>query len=89
LNTTEVLEKVRPLAELKVHEVDHDRNTAVVIDGEKVTFKPGGRGHQVTVSREGITSLVKFVGLPEAIQEKLSPKVFGAAATELLAGKER
>ena len=89
MNTTEVLEKIRPLAELKVHEVDHDRNTAVVVDGEKLTFKPGGKAHQVTVAPEGVTSLVNFVGLPRAIQEKLSPKVFGAVATELLAGKER
>jgi hypothetical protein len=89
LNTTEVLEKIRPLAELKVHEVDHDRNTAVVVDGEKLTFKPGGRGHQVTIAPEGVTSLVKFVGLPKSIQESLTPKLFGAVATELLAGKEQ
>lgn len=89
MNTTEVLEKIRPLAELKVHEVDHDRNTAVVIDGEKIRFKPGGKAHQVTVAPEGVTSLVNFVGIPKPMQEKLSPRLFGAVATELLAGKER
>jgi hypothetical protein len=83
------LEKIRPLVDLKVHEVTHDRNTAVMSNGDNITFRPGGRGRQVAIAPEGVTSLVKFTGLPTEVQEKLSPRVFGQVATELLASKQR
>ena len=88
MNATEILEKIQPIVDLRVHEVSHDRNTALVADGERFVFRPGGHGRVVPVANAGNESLAKFVNLPQGVVDKLLPGTYAKVATELLGRKE-
>ncbi len=89
LTRDQVLERIEPLTHLKVREVDHGPRTRVIAQPEGVIFRPGGGGHTMELTEDGLNSMAKYIGLPAKLNEQLSPDTFGKAATELLDRKGR
>jgi len=89
LNRTEVLERLEPIMDTQLREIDHEPRTRVMVSPEQVSLRPGGGRRILEVAPSGVMSLVKFSGLPETIAKNLQPETFGQVATELLAHKRR
>lgn len=85
LTRSQVLAAIAPLAETEVRTVDHGPNTKVLVaeDGA-VALKPGRSMRRLEVLDEGITSLVKFVGIPDTMRKTLRPQTFQRVANEML-----
>lgn len=89
MNRTEVLERIEPILNLDVKEVEHNPRTRVMVAPDRITFRPGGGSRLMEVSPEGSVALTRFVGLPETVVNRLHPETLGRATTELLERKER
>jgi hypothetical protein len=89
LNRVEVLEKMEPVLNTQVRDVDHNPRTRVAVTPEVITFRPGGGQHTLEVTETGAHSLANFVGLPWPIAAKLHPATFGSVATDLLEAKRQ
>lgn len=89
MNRTEVLERLDPIMNTQLREIEHQPRTRVMVAPEMVTFRPGGGARILEMTEPGVQSLVKFIGLPEAIAKNLRHETFGQVTTELLAQKRR
>lgn len=89
MNRTEVLERLEPIMNTQLKEIEHSPRTRVMVAPEMVTFRPGGGGRILEMTKGGVQSLVKFVGLPETVAKNLRPETFGTVSTELLAHRRR
>jgi hypothetical protein len=89
LTRDEVMERINPLMNLNVREVTHGPRTRVIVRPEGVIFRPGGGGHTMEMSEDGVRSMAKYVGIPDNLAGRLNPATFGTVATELLERKDR
>ncbi|KKN40489.1 hypothetical protein LCGC14_0732780 [marine sediment metagenome] len=89
MNRAEVLEKLDPILETQVRQVEHSPRTRVVVTPDMVTFQPGGGQHHMEMTKAGVESMTKYIGLPWNIAGNLQPGTFGNVATELLSRKNR
>ncbi len=89
MDKVQVLERMDPILNTHLREIDHTPRTRVAVTPEVVTFRPGGGQRTLEMTEEGVQSLANFVGLPWSIAAKLHPNTFGAAATELLDRKSK
>jgi len=89
LNRVEVLERLDPVLDTQVRQVDHSPRTRVLVTPDMVTFRPGGGQHLMEMTHGGVESMAKFIGLPFPLAAKLRPETFGNVATELLGRKNR
>jgi len=87
LNRTEVLERLDPILNTQLREIEHNPRTRVMVASDQVSLRPGGGKRILEVTPDGVMSLVKFTGLPETVAKKIRPETFGMVATELLASK--
>lgn len=84
MNRLEVLERVGPLVEGQVRNINDSHGARVSVAGETISLRPR-RGVQVLdVAPEGAKAMVNFVGLPIGIAKSLSPRTFGEVLGELL-----
>ncbi|MBN2075174.1 MAG: hypothetical protein JW762_06460 [Dehalococcoidales bacterium] len=84
MNRDDVLQKLEPVMKTQVRTIEHSPQTRINVTPEMIEIRPGNRQHALTLSKEGITSLSKYIGLPDNVTRKLRPQTFGAVATELL-----
>jgi len=89
LNRVEVLDKMEPVLNTQVKEIEHNPRTQISVTPEVVTFRPGGGQRTLEMTEGGVQSLANFVGLPWPIAAKLHPSTFGNVATDLLENKQR
>ena len=89
MNRTEVLERMAPMLDTQVREVEHNARTKVAIAPDMITFRPGGGARTLEMSKEGVRSMASFVDLPWSVANRLRPETFGAVSTELLRKKDR
>jgi len=89
LDKTEVLERMAPILNTQVREVEHNPRTRVVVTPDMITFRPGGGARTLEMTKDGAQSLSSFVGLPWNVATKLRPETFGTVSTELLRRKGR
>jgi len=89
LNRTEVLERMDPVLDTQVRQIEHRPLTRVVVTPDMVTFRPGGGQHHMEMTKAGVESMTKYIGLPWNIAANLRPETFGHVATELLGRKNR
>ncbi len=87
MNRTEVLERLDPIMNTQLREIDHNPRTRVMVAPENVSLRPGNGKRILEVTPDGVKSLVKFSGLPETVAKNIRPETFGMVATELLAHK--
>ncbi len=87
MNKEEVLEKLQPMSNVSVRQVEHTPRTRVLVNPEQVVIRPGSGGQLVPLSENGVKALTNFVGMPDKVCKNLSPRLFGEVATELLALK--
>ena len=89
MNRDEVLQKMEPLMNIQVREVEHNPRTRVVVTPDMVTFRPGGGARTLEMTKEGVQSLANFAGLPWNIAAKLRPNTFSDVSSQLLEHKRR
>ena len=89
MDRTAVLEKLEPISHVATRPVEHTAQTRVLVEPGQVVIRPGGGGHLVPISEDGVKAMTNFVGLPRGVSQQLSPDLFGRVATELLSRKER
>jgi len=89
LNRTEVLERLEPIMNTQLREIDHNPRTRVMVAPDHVSLRPGGGKRILEVTPGGVMSLVKFSGLPETVVKNIQPETFAQVSTELLASKRR
>jgi len=84
LNRVEVLEKVGPLIEGQVRNVNDSAGARVSVAGEVISLRPRRGAQVIDVAPEGAKAMVNLVGLPIGIAKHLSPKTFSEVLGELL-----
>lgn len=84
-----VLEKIAPLTDTRIRNVEHNPRTRVVVEPDQVIFRPGSGGHSLPVTPEGARKLANYISLPWGLAANLNPQTFGAVCTQGLAGKQR
>lgn len=89
MDRTEVLERMAPIVNTQVREVEHNPRTRVIVSPEMITFRPGGGARTLEMTKDGVQSLSSFIGLPWNVATKLRPETFGTVSTELLRRKGR
>lgn len=89
MNREQVLEKLGPLTQTRVRQVEHVPRTRVVFQPGQALIRPGSGGQLVPINETGVTALGKFVGLPENVSKQLSDDLRGRVTTELLSRRER
>ena len=89
LDRIEVLERMEPILNTRVREVEHNPRTKVVVTPEMVTFRPGGGARTLEMTEAGVRSMANYVSLPWNVAGRLRPETFGAVSTELLGRKDR
>ena len=89
MNREDVLERIRPLTEVKTREVEHSPTTRVVVAPDMVVLRPGSGARTVEVAPDGIKSLATFASVPQGLTKELSPDTAGRVLTEMLSKKER
>jgi hypothetical protein len=89
MNSTEVLERLRPLTDVEVRNIEHKPKTRIVVEPDQVILHPNSGGSVVHLNEQGVRSLANFVGMPLSMGKQISPELFGRVATELLARKEK
>lgn len=88
MNRTEVLERIKPMSDLKLRVIDADR-AKVGINDEVVVLRPGTGGKLIPFTPDGVESLGKYVGFPAVTTQKLSKQTASNVMTELLRRKEK
>ena len=89
MNRIEALEKLQPICQTTVRQVEHSPRTRVIVEPEQVMIRPGSGGQLVPLSENGVKAMTSFIGLHRGVCQNLSPDLFGRVATELLSRKER
>ncbi len=89
MDRTAVLEKLQPMTNISARQVEHNTRTRVLVMPEQVVIRPGGGGHTIPLSQDGVKAMADFVDLPKKVCDRLSPDTFGRVTTELLGRKER
>lgn len=89
MERTEVLERLEPIMNSQVREVEHNPRTRVTVTPEMVTFRPDGGARILEMTDDGVLSMASFIGLPFKLAAKLHPATFGSVATQLLGAKNR
>lgn len=89
MNKLAVLERLEPLTNMQVRQVEHQPKTRVVVTPDMVILKPGSGGRSIPMSENGVKAMATFIGMPTSMGQRLSPDTFGKVATELLSRKER
>src|SRR4030042_1749739 len=84
MHKDDVLQRLEPIMKTQVRTIEHCHQTRINVTPEMVEIRPGNRQHALTLSKEGITSLVRYIGVPDNVTRKLRLQTFGAVATELL-----
>jgi hypothetical protein len=84
LNRVEVLEKVGPLVDGQIRNINDSHGARVSIAGDVMSLRPRRGAQVVDVAPEGARAMVNLVGLPVGIAKSLSPKTFGEVLGELL-----
>lgn len=84
MNRTQVLEKIQPILDLDVRNIEHTPRTRVMVAPGAVVLRPGDGRRHLELSEGGVKSMAKFAGFPEGLAKNLSPDTFGRVATELL-----
>lgn len=87
MNRAEALERIAPLMEMKVREVEHTPRTRVMVTPEAILLRPAERGRFLPMTAEGARSMASHAGFPQELAKQLSPGTFARVATELLARK--
>jgi len=88
LDRTEVLERLEPITNVQLRQVEHTPRTRVMVSPEMVSFRPGGGQRIMEFAKAGIESMGDFIGVPLRVMGKLQPDTFSDVATQLLARKE-
>lgn len=84
MNRVEVLERVGPLVEGQVRNINDSHGARVSVAGETISLRPRRGTQVVDVAPEGAKAMVNYVGLPLGIAKSLSPRTFGEVLGELL-----
>lgn len=87
MNREQVLEKLQPLSDLKLREVQHGPRTKVMVRDREINFRPGG-GSLIPVAEAGRDKFLAFTGMPQGLAGRLSDDTLGRVAGELLAKRE-
>lgn len=85
----EVLERMAPMMDLRMRQVEHTPRTRVMVRPDAVLLRPAETGKFLPMTVEGTKSMASYAGMPESLAKQLSPDTFGRVATELLASKGR
>ena len=83
MNRTEALKALEPISGVASRRIDRGASKVNRVDGE-VLLRPGNRGRVMTLTDEGVGSLLGFAGMPAGMMENLTPATFGTAASELI-----
>jgi hypothetical protein len=83
------MEKLQPICQTEVRQVNHQPRTRVIIQPDQVILKPGSGGRLIPLIQDGVRAMAGFIGMPRAMCQSLSSDLFGKVATELLSRKER
>jgi hypothetical protein len=89
MNRIEVMEKLQPICQTTVRQVEHSPRTRVVVQPDRVILRPGSGGRLIPLGEDGVRAMASFIGMPRAMCRNLRPDLFGKVATELLSRKER
>ena len=89
MNRTEVMEKLQPICQTEVRQMNHSPRTRVIIQPDQVILRPGSGGRLIPLSEDGVKAMASFIGMPRTMCQNLSPDLFSRVATELLSRKER
>lgn len=89
MNTEQVLQRLEPIRNTQVREVEHNPRTRVLVEPQRVAFRPGSGGHLMEMTPGGVMSMTKLIGLNEAVVQKLRPNTFGDVATQLLGHRRK
>ncbi len=89
MNTEQAIKQLTPIMDVAVREVEHNVNTRVVLQPDAVIFRPGNKGHTLTIGEAGMKAMSAFAGIPIGMKSDLAPDTYGHVATELLAKKEK
>ncbi len=88
MNKVAVLERIQPLLNYDVKNIEHTPRTRVLIEPDAVILRPGDGRRALTLAPEGVRAMAKFAGFPAGLGEMLSPDTFSRVATELLERKQ-
>jgi len=83
----EVLKRLEPVSGTKMKAVETTPRTKVSFTPDAVILQPGSGGKLVPISKEGLTSLSKYVGVPERMIAHLNDNTASAVLSELLQKK--
>jgi len=89
MNKEQVLERMEPILNTQVREIDHSPRTRITVTPDMITFRPGSGQRTLEMTKAGVQSVANFVGLPWNVAAKLQPATFGDVTTELLGSKRQ
>ncbi len=89
MERAEVLERIAPMMNTQVREIEHNPQTRVVVTPDMVTFRPGRGQHHLEMTEGGVQSMANFINLPATLAAQLRPETFSQVSTELLGRKSR
>jgi len=89
VKTEAVLERLEPMLQTTVREVEHSARTQILVEPDSVAIRPTRGARLLELTPDGVKSLAKVAGMPETMPLHLSPRTCGNALTELLQHKNR
>lgn len=89
MDRTDVLERLEPVTNTQVRNVDHDDRTRIEVTPDMVTIRPNRGARTLEMTDGAVQSMATFLGLPITLAAKLRPETFGAVSTELLGQKRQ
>lgn len=88
MDRTAVLERIEPILNYDIKNIEHTPRTRVAIEPDAIILRPGDGRRALTLAPEGAKSMAHFAGFPTDLAKQLHPDTFARVATELLERKE-